>query len=183
MNGHRDDRPRARLATVWLGGCAGCHMSFLDLDEWLFDLLERVDVVYSPLMDRKDFPDDVDVVLVEGAVTNEDNLRLARELRARSVTVVAFGDCAVTGNVTALRNLVGPPDHLVRRIYVDRPGAHGELPRAGGPLPSLLPRAVPLHAVVPVDVHLPGCPPDAARIRAALTAVLDGDGGFDIRFG
>lgn len=185
MSGHRDARPRARLATVWLGGCAGCHMSFLDLDEWLFDLLERVDVVYSPLVDRKDFPDGVDVVLVEGAVTNEDNLRLARELRARSATVVAFGDCAVTGNVTALRNLAGPPDDLLRRVYGDHPGAHGELPRAGGPLPALLARAVPLHAVVPVDVYLPGCPPDAVRIRAALTAVLDGDGDgdFDIRFG
>lgn len=133
-------------------------------------------------MDRKDFPDDVDVVLVEGAITNEDNLRLARELRAHSATVVAFGDCAVTGNVTALRNPVGPPDDLLRRIYVDRPGAHGELPRAARCPPSV-PRAVPLHAVVPVDVHLPGCPPDTARIPAALTAVLDGDRGFDIRFG
>ena len=32
---------RLRLATVWLGGCSGCHMSFLDLDEWLIDLAGR----------------------------------------------------------------------------------------------------------------------------------------------
>jgi NAD-reducing hydrogenase small subunit len=26
---------KVRLATAWLGGCSGCHMSFLDLDEAL----------------------------------------------------------------------------------------------------------------------------------------------------
>ena len=175
---------KVRLATVWLGGCSGCHMSFLDLDEWLFDLAGRAELVYGPFTDAKAFPDDVDVALVEGAVTNADNLELAHDLRARTTTVVSFGDCAVTGNVTALRNLDGEPAALLRRVYVEAPDGNGVLPSAEGIVPPLLPKVLPLHAVIPVDVYVPGCPPDADRIRSALLALLDGEqGSFGIRFG
>ena len=87
---------RLRLATVWLGGCSGCHMSFLDLDEWLFELARHFDIVYSPLMDIKEYPEGVDVVLVEGAVANEENLHLIQRVRRNSKLLVSFGDCAVT---------------------------------------------------------------------------------------
>ena len=170
MTTPEDDR-RLRFATVWLGGCSGCHMSFLDLDEWLFDLAERVDLVFGPLTDAKRFPSDVDVTLVEGAVTNEDNLELARELRANTRVVVSFGDCAVTGNVTSLRNGVGLPEAMLRRVYVEHPDLAGQLPQAV--VPALLPQAQPLHEVIPIDVYLPGCPPSADRIRTALTHLLD----------
>src|SRR5262249_36847919 len=99
------DRPgeealgRVRLATVWLGGCSGCHMSFLDLDEFLIDLAGMVDLVYSPLVDVKEFPRRVDVTLVEGAVANEENLEMIHRVRQRTRVLVSFGDCAVTGNV------------------------------------------------------------------------------------
>lgn len=95
---------KVRLATVWFGGCAGCHMSFLDIDERLIDAVGLVDIVYSPVADIKKFPDNVDVTLVEGAICNSDNLREARELREKSKLVISFGDCAVTGNVPSMRN-------------------------------------------------------------------------------
>src|ERR1043165_3897755 len=98
---------RLRIATVWLGGCSGCHMSFLDLDEALIDLAEKIQVVYSPIVDIKEYPNHVDLVLIEGAVCNEEHLELAYRIRARTRLVVAFGDCAVTGNVTAIRNQLG----------------------------------------------------------------------------
>ena len=91
-------KPRLRLATVWLMGCSGCHMAFLDLDEALVTLADRYDIVHSPVLsDRKVFPEGVDVCLVEGAVASVDNLAMARRLRLRSRLVVALGDCAVTG--------------------------------------------------------------------------------------
>jgi NAD-reducing hydrogenase small subunit len=161
-----------RLATAWLGGCSGCHMSFLDLDEFLFDLAGRVDMVYGPLVDQKVFPSGVDVALVEGAVANEDNLELARTIRARSGLVVAFGDCAVTGNVTAMRNPLGDPGPLVHRVYVERVDRDPQLPSSV--VPQLLPRVLPLHRVIDVDVYVPGCPPSAARIKEALLGLLDG---------
>jgi NAD-reducing hydrogenase small subunit len=178
---------RLKLATVWLAGCSGCHMSFLDLDEWLAELAARADIVFSPLVDIKEFPHGVDVTLVEGAVANEDNLAMAKTVRERSAVVIAFGDCAVTGNVTAMRNPLGGPDVVLRRSYVELPTLHGAIPVAPGVLPPLLDRVRPLHEVIPVDLHLPGCPPDAAKIRAALDAVTRGErpdlSGEMIRFG
>jgi hypothetical protein len=83
---------RLRFATVWLGGCSGCHMSFLDLDEWLLELAARADLVYSPIIDVKEYPEGVDFVLVEGAVANEENLEMIRKVRARTKVLVSFGD-------------------------------------------------------------------------------------------
>ena len=160
-----------RVATVWLGGCSGCHMSLLDLDEALFELAQRIDLVYSPLVDHKQFPDAVDVTLVEGAVANEENLELARILRARSGLVVSLGDCAVSGNVTAMRNPLGDPQALLHRVYVDQVARDGVVPDTV--VPRLLPKVLPLHQVITVDAYLPGCPPPAARIGEVLTGLLD----------
>ncbi len=165
---------KIRLATVWLGGCAGCHMSFLDLDEKLIDLAEKVELVYSPIADIKEFPENVDVALVEGAVANMDNLKLAQELRARSRLVVSFGDCAVTGNVPSLRNKLGVDD-LLTAVYHEGPGQHPVGAEEDGIMPRLLPKVLPLHQVVAVDAYLPGCPPDPDRIWAAVSALLAGE--------
>jgi NAD-reducing hydrogenase small subunit len=163
-----------KLATVWLGGCSGCHMSFLDLDEWLIDLARHVELVYSPIADVKEFPEGVDVALVEGAVANEENLDMVRKVRARSRVLVSFGDCAVTGNVTALRNPLGVALEVLRPVYVERGDLNARVPDDRAIVPVLLDRVQPVHAMVPVDCYLPGCPPDARRIRAALEQVLAG---------
>jgi len=157
-----------KLETVWLAGCSGCHMSFLDLDEWLIELARHVELVYSPIADVKEYPEGVDVALVEGAVANEENLHVVRKVRARSRVLVSFGDCAVTGNVTALRNPLGVALEVLRPVY----GEH--IPEEREIVPVLLDRVQPVHAVVPVDFYLPGCPPDARRIRAVLQDLVEG---------
>ena len=157
---------KPRLATMWLGGCSGCHMSFLDMDEYLIDLFDKVDLVYGPLLDVKEFPDNVDIVLVEGAVANRDNLEMLHKARQRSKILISFGDCAVTGNVTALRNLCGPLDDIYQGL--------SPLKDFDPILPPLLPQVHPLHHYVKVDYYLVGCPPDAARIRTVVEAVLEG---------
>jgi NAD-reducing hydrogenase small subunit len=164
-----------RLATVWLGGCSGCHMSFLDMDEWLIDLAGQVDVVFSPLADVKQYPDGVDVALVEGAIANEEHLEMIRLVRERTRVLVCFGDCAVTGNVTALRNPLGRVEPILQRIYVDDADLQGQIPVEEGIVPRLLEQVQPVHAVVPVEVYLPGCPPPAGRIRAVLEQLLAGE--------
>jgi NAD-reducing hydrogenase small subunit len=178
---------RLKLATVWLQGCSGCHMSFLDLDEWLIDLAGLADIVYTPLADVKDYPEGVDVVLVEGAVASAEHLQFLRRVRERSRMLIAFGDCAVTGNVTALRNLVGGADVVLRRSYLELPDVNARVPAAEGIIPTLLDRVTPLHAVVPVDLYLPGCPPPAERIRKTLEELIACRpvhlAGQDIKFG
>ena len=165
---------KLRLATVWLGGCSGCHMSFLDLGERLVELSRSVELVYSPLVDTKQFPAAVEVALVEGAVANLENLELLEQIRQRSKIVVSLGDCAVTGNVTSLRNFFGVDD-LLSAVYQAGPGSVVPDGETGGVLPQLLPRVLPLHQVVEVDAFIPGCPPEPERILAVISAVLNGE--------
>ena len=162
---------RKRLATVWLDGCSGCHMSFLDIDERLLELADQIELVYSPLVDRKDFPEDVDITLVEGAVSSEEDLEKIRHIRGRTRILISLGDCAVTGNVPSLRNSVGA-ESVLRRAYLD-PSLHNpQLPGEG--VPRLLPVVRPVHSVVNVDVYVPGCPPSANTILYALSELLAG---------
>lgn len=167
---------RLKVATVWLGGCSGCHMSFLDLDEFLIDLAGMIDLVYSPVVDVKEFPENVDVCLVEGAVCNEDNLEILHKIRARTKVLVSFGDCAVTANVPAIRNQLGlrNDESVLQRAYVEGAQSNPTVPREPGIVPPLLPRVLPVHEVVHVDYFLPGCPPPADRIKALMTQVLSG---------
>lgn len=180
---------RPRVATVWLAGCSGCHMSFLDLDEFLIDLAGMIDIVFSPVVDVKEYPENVDVCLVEGAVCNEDNLEILHQIRKRTKVVVSFGDCAVTGNVPAIRNQLGltNAENVLQRAYLEGAQSNPSVPREPGIVPPLLEQVHPLHEVVHVDYYLPGCPPPADRIKALMTQVLSGQEpkleGAQLKFG
>jgi NAD-reducing hydrogenase small subunit len=162
---------KPRFATVWLDGCSGCHMSFLDMDERLLELAERADIVYSPLVDFKEYPPEVDVCLVEGAVSSEDDLHKIRHVRERTKLLVSFGDCAVMGNVPALRNPIGPAP-LLDRAYLENVTLNPGIPLEV--VPALLPTSEPVHKVVDVDVFLPGCPPSADLIFGTVMDLLEG---------
>jgi NAD-reducing hydrogenase small subunit len=146
-------------------------MSLLDLDEALIDLAPKIDLVFGPLVDAQEFPEGVDVTLVEGAVSSQDDLHLAQKVRARSRLVVALGDCAVTGNVPSMRNQI-PPKQMLERIYIDGVNVNHRVPTDG--VPPLLRQAAPLHEVIRVDLHVPGCPPPAAAIGYVLSELLAG---------
>jgi len=167
---------KIKFATVWLAGCSGCHMSFLDMDEFLIDLADLVDVVYSPVgCDLKEYPDGVDVCLVEGAVANEDNLELLYEVRRKTKTLISFGDCAVTANVPAMRNMMrGSAEGVLKRGYIELADENPHFPNAPGIVPELMDRVTPIHEVVPIDIFMPGCPPSADRIRATIEPLLQG---------
>jgi NAD-reducing hydrogenase small subunit len=158
------------LATVWLDGCSGCHMSLLDMDERLIELSSQFKLVYSPLVDRKTFPDRVDVTLVEGAVASVDDLKKIRKIREHTRVLVSLGDCALTGNVSAMRNSCGVQPVLLR-VY-EQNVVQPQVPTVG--VPALLERVCPVHEVVPVDVFVPGCPPSADTIYQVLSELLAG---------
>ena len=186
--------PKPTLATMWLDGCSGCHMSFLDMDERLIEIASRIEVVASPYVDMKELPPAIDVAIVEGAVSSEEDWHKVRDLRQRTNFLIALGDCAVTGNVPAMRNGFAIED-LMRRAYQETAdpappnaslnaslNAASDLPPATSPatfyprtaVPPLRPRSCPVHEVVDVDLHVPGCPPPADAIYFVLTELLAG---------
>ena len=170
------ERPmKPTLATVWLDGCSGCHMSVLDLDERILEILSEMDLVYSPLVDRKDFPDGVDVTLVEGSVSSEEDLHKIQLVRQRTKTLVALGDCAINGGVPALRNHI-PLRECLEEAYLRSPGVYnpGAIIPNDPEIPLLLHRVYACHEVVKIDLVIPGCPPPADAIWSALVALLSG---------
>jgi len=162
---------KVKVATLWLDGCSGCHMSLLDMDAAIIKLSLRIELVYGPLVDAQEFPEDVDVALVEGAVSSQDDLNKIQKVRQRTNILVSLGDCAVTGNVPGMRNSI-PVQKLLQRIYVD--GADERKMVPADRVPALLKQARPLREFVKVDLCLPGCPPPSKAIFSLINDLLEG---------
>ena len=146
-------------------------MSFLDMDERLLKLAELIDIVYSPIVDAKVFPENVDLTIVEGAVSNEDDLHKIKLVRSRTKLLMALGDCAVTSNVPGMRNQVGR-EAACKRAYFELATAQPQIP--GLVISSLVKTVQPIHTEIKVDVFVPGCPPSAERIYFVLAELLAG---------
>ena len=174
---------KVKVATVWLDGCSGCHMSLLDMDAGIIPMARKIDLVYGPLVDAQEFPEDVDVTLVEGAVSSQDDLNKIQKIRQRTKILVSLGDCAVTGNVPAMRNSI-PVQKLLQRIYIDGAEEGNVVPSER--VPALLKQARPLREFVKVDLCLPGCPPPSKAIFSVINDLLDGkkpDAALKVKFG
>lgn len=162
---------KVKIATVWLDGCSGCHMSFLDIDEKIIDIAGKIQMLYGPLVDSKVFPEEVDVTLVEGAVSSDEDEEKLHTIRKRSKYVISFGDCAVTANVPGMRNQFKVSD-VLNRGYMENASYHQQIPTDD--IPHLLKKARPLHEIVDIDIFLPGCPPPADAIFFVLSELLEG---------
>jgi NAD-reducing hydrogenase small subunit len=162
---------KVTVATVWLDGCSGCHMSFLDMDERLVELAQKIDVVYSPFVDNKTLPEQVDVGIIEGSVSNEEDEHKAQLFRKHCRLLVSIGDCAVNGNVPAMRNPF-KLESVYERAYLENVNVNQQIPTEG--VPALLKTVRPVHGVVDVDVFIPGCPPTADTIHSILTDLIEG---------
>ena len=164
---------KPKIATTLLAGCFGCHMSLLDIDDRILELIELVDFDKSPIDDIKEFTGRVTVGLIEGGCANEDDVRVLQDFRKNCDILISVGDCAINGGIPALRNTVPLKECLdeafIKGVTVHNPS--GELPN-DPEIPLLLDKVYPCHEVVKIDYHLPGCPPPADTIWAALVALL-----------
>lgn len=165
---------KPKVASDWLCGCAGCHMSILDIDERILQVVELVNLRAMPITDLKE-PDKsgVDVGILEGGINNTYNEEVAKKMRERSKFLVALGDCAVFGGVPAMRNFCGA-DAALKRAYIEAESNDEEGKVPSSPELAVMTRVRAVHEVVPVDLHIPGCPPDADVIFYALTELAQG---------
>ncbi len=164
---------KLRLATVSLAGCFGCHMSFLDIDERLLELVEHIEFDRSPLTDIKHVGH-CDLGLIEGGLCNAENVEVLRPEVAQCKTLVAVGACAITGGLPAQRNAMSLP-HILGEVYQQRDGLKTGSAIPNDPeLPLLLRHVRPLHEVVQIDYFLPGCPPSADSFWVFLTDLIAG---------
>ena len=164
---------KPRVASTSLAGCFGCHMSLLDIDERILELIELIDFDRSPIDDFKHITQRCAIGLVEGGCCNEENVHVLHEFRAHCDTLISFGDCATMGGIPAMRNNI-PLEECINEAYLDGITVHnpkGIVPQ-DPEIPLLLDKVYPAHEVVKIDYFLPGCPPSADTLWAALTALL-----------
>jgi len=165
------------IATGHFTGCFGCHMSILDIDERILDLVELVEFNKSPINDIKNFTKPVDIGIVEGGISNDENAEILMEFRKHCKILVAIGACALTGGVPSMRNLV-PLKECLEEAYLNGPTVKSEntgiIPNDPD-IPVMLDKVYPCHEVVKIDYFLPGCPPSADTIWNALVALLKGE--------
>lgn len=165
---------KPKISSDWMAGCAGCHMSLLDIDERIVRIVELADLRATPITDLKEPDEDgVDVGILEGGINNSSNEEVAHRMRSRCKILVALGDCAVFGGVPAMRNFFELEDAL-RRAYVETESTdeNGKIPR--DPELATPTKVRALHEVVPVDIFIPGCPPDPDVIYYALSELAQG---------
>jgi NAD-reducing hydrogenase small subunit len=141
------------------------------MDAGVIALAGKVDLVYGPLVDAQEFPDGVDVTLVEGAVSSIEDMHKIQQIRQRTHVLISLGDCAITSNVPSMRNSI-PVSKLLQRVYVEGSDEGKMIPSDG--VPALMKHARPVHEFVEVDMYVPGCPPPAKTILGVVTDLLEG---------
>lgn len=163
---------KLRLATTSLCGCFGCHMSFLDIDERILDLVTLVEFDRSPITDIKTIGE-CDIGIIEGGVANAENVEVLREFRKHCNILVAMGACAVNGGIPAMRNSFTLKECL-EESYIDGIGVANAMIPGDAEIPMLLNKVHPVHEVVKIDYFLPGCPPTGDTIWTFLTELIEG---------
>jgi NAD-reducing hydrogenase small subunit len=163
---------KVRVATATLCGCFGCHMSLLDIDERILELVQLVEFDRSPITDIKTLGD-CDIGLIEGGVANAENVEVLRDFRKHCKVLVAVGACAVNGGIPAMRNAFELRECL-EEAYIDGIGVVNPHIPNDPEIPLLLDKVHPIHEVVKIDHFLPGCPPSADMIWTFLTQLIEG---------
>lgn len=166
------------VATTSLAGCFGCHMSILDIDDRILQLIELVEFNKSPIDDIKTFTKQCDIGIIEGGCCNSENVHVLKEFRKNCKILISLGECAIMGGLPAMRNGI-PVKECIDEAYLGGPTVANNNDEKIVPnddeLPMILDRVYPCHEIVKIDYYLPGCPPRADLIWEAVSALVTGN--------
>ena len=172
----KEDHEKYIIATTSLAGCFGCHMSLLDIDTELVDMLELVEFNKSPLTDIKKFSKRCHIGLIEGGCSNNENVHVLKEFRKKCDILISFGECAIMGGIPAMRNFI-PLQECLEESYLNSTtselGAH--IIPGHEDIPKLLNNVYPCNEIVKIDYYIPGCPPNAQHIWKVVKSILLGE--------
>ncbi len=161
------------VATTSLAGCFGCHMSLLDIDDRILELIELVEFNKSPIDDIKEFTKQCDIGLIEGGVCNSENAHVLQQFRENCNILISVGECAIMGGLPAMRNGI-PIRECLEEAYLNCVTVDDNIIPNDEEIPMITDKVYPCHEVVKIDYHLPGCPPRADLIWEALVALIKG---------
>jgi len=167
------------VATAALASCFGCHMSLLDIDDRILQLIDLVEFHKSPVDDIKTFTKQCDIGIIEGGCCNSENVHVLKDFRKNCKILISLGECAIMGGLPAMRNGIPVADCLAEG-YLDGPTVDENKKGAriipnDDELPMILDKVYPCHEIVKIDYFIPGCPPRADLIWEALVALVTGN--------
>jgi NAD-reducing hydrogenase small subunit len=167
---------KLKLAIVCLSGCSNCYKSFLDIDKWLLNLSTQIEIIYNSSTDISEYPEEVDLVLIEGSILTKENLELIKTVRDRSKILISVGDCAVNNHVNTFLNPLGQIRSFLQSCYLQTAdNIHHPIVNNSKIASQLLESVQPVQALIDVDAYLPECPPNINHIRAVLEMLLMGE--------
>jgi len=184
-------KEKLKIAFYWAASCGGCEIAVLDINEKILDVINLADIVFWPVAmdfkykDVEAMPDKyIDICFFNGSVRNSEQEHMAKLLRQKAKTLVAFGSCAQEGCIPGLANLHDAKE-ILTKVYtqsksVANPGdvipqPETKVKEGTLEIPHFYDTVKTLDQTVDVDYYLPGCPPPVKLISNAIDAIAKGE--------
>jgi F420-non-reducing hydrogenase small subunit len=184
-------KPKLKIAFYWAASCGGCEIAVLDINEKILDVIGIADIVFWPVAmdikykDIEAMPDKyIDICFFNGSVRNSEQEHMAKLLRKKAKTLVAFGSCAQEGCIPGLANLHNRKE-IFDTVYLKEKSVvnpEGVVPKTETnvkegtlKIPEFYDTVQTLDQTVNVDYYLPGCPPPVKLISNAIDAIAKGE--------
>lgn len=178
---------KLKIAFYWAASCGGCEIAVLDINEKILDVVQIADIVFWPVAidikykDVEALPDKhIDITFFNGSIRNSEQEHMAKLLRAKSKTLVAFGSCAQDGSIPGLANLHNK-NEIFEQVYIKdksninpdstKPQTQTQVKEGTLKIPEFYDTVKTLAQTVEVDYFLPGCPPPVKLIAGAVDAI------------
>ncbi len=155
----------AKLKAAWFdfACCEGCQVEMTNFGEPFAQLLAHVEPVEFREVMKEETTEPIDVAFIEGSFTREADRARLETIRERARIVVAYGSCATSGGINALKNHF-ETDDVKRTVY----GEDASRPHLDTQ------QAMPISAVIKVDYLIRGCPISRDEFVRVVSQLLHG---------